>query len=260
MNGNTTELTPTTIWDWISPSLGDSLGLSPNRAVRTAQIFNNFGCSEARTPIDSLFIAGATFDREDFERVLDGGQGYNQISYLTPGPFHYYSSEYGLNNGPTIFSGSSERYLVGFEDPATTPRSYKPQLTRVGTQVSNKILAADGTRYLTDDLILDFDTNPTTAFYSSFGTSGPIFEESRAYGRNTIPDSTLNVDLSMRHAESVNALYFDGHVESLSKSEMYTDPNPWFPTGSVFSFNRATPESVTFMEAQQGNRNVAKIY
>lgn len=263
MTGTTTEITPTSWWDWISPSLGDSLGFSPNRAMRTSQMFNNFGCSEARVPVDSLYAGQSpAFDREDFERILLEGNGFNQSSYLSPGAFHYYSSEW--TQEPPV-PGGGRGYLIGFEDPATSPKSFKPQLTRVGTQVSGKIFAADGTRYLTEDLILDFDMGVTPQYYGTFGTSGPIFDNgtqgSRAYGRNTIPGgSALNADLSIRHSESVNAIYFDGHVESISKKDMYTDPNPWYPTDSIFTFNRATPESMTFMEAQQGNRNIAKIY
>lgn len=260
MTGNKNELTPTSLWDWISPSLGDSLGLSPNRATRTEQIFNDFGCSEARVVVDSLYAGGPVFDREDFESILENGEGYRQMSYLTPGAFHYYSNDYGQNGGPPIPNAGGQRYLVGFRDPATTPKKFRPKVTAVGTQVSNKIFAADGTRYLNDELILDFDMSPTAQTYSSFGTSGPIFDESRAYGRDTIPNSELNVELSIRHADSVNALYFDGHVGSLDKIEMYTDPNPWFPTGSVFTGRNATPESVAFMADQQGNRSVAKIH
>ncbi len=263
MSRNTTPTTPTSVWDWISPSLGDSLGLSVNRAERTAQIFNDFGCSEANTFTDTLY--GGWVDTADFQRVLSEGRGFNQISYLTPGSFHYYSSEWGSNGAPTI--QGNIRYFTGFEDPATTPKSFKPTLNRVGTSLSSKIYIADGTRYLAEErgaLILDFDINPVARLYSSFGTSGPIYDDgpsgSRAYGRNTLTNSQLNVELSIRHKEAVNALYFDGHVDTINKGDMYTDPNPWFPTGSVFTFESATPESVEFMERQQGNRSEARIY
>jgi len=265
MMGNTTQTTPTTIWDWISPMLGDSLGFSVNRAERTAQIFNDFSCAEARVSIDSLF-GSAPLDRDDFERELEQGRGYKQVSYLSPGSFHYYSSLWGQNGAPPIFRGSNLRYLTGFQNPATTPKSFRPQLTRVGTQTSSKIFAVDGTRYLSeeqDTLILDFDMFPVATVYSSFGTSGPIFENgsrgSRAYGRDTIANSNLNVELSMRHNEGVNALYFDGHVSGIAKDTMWTDPNPWYPSGSIFTGDKATAESVVFMQRQQGNRSVAKI-
>lgn len=264
MHSETSATTPTAVWDWISPSLGDSLGLSVNRAQRTAQIFNDFGCQEASVFTDTLF--GGWVDAQDFQNELTQGRGYKQVSYLSPASFHYYSGSYGANDAPIIRPGSNARYWTGFEDPVTTPRSFKPNITRVGVSLSSKIFAADGTRYLAEErgtLILDFDIAPLARYYSSFGSSGPIFqngaEGSRAYGRETIPGTQLNVELSIRHAESVNAVYFDGHVESISKVDMYTDPNPWHPSDSVFTGEKATPESVRFMEEQQGNRPVAKI-
>jgi prepilin-type N-terminal cleavage/methylation domain-containing protein/prepilin-type processing-associated H-X9-DG protein len=261
MQFNTTPDTPTTWWDWISPTLGESLGLSPNRAQRTAQLFNDFGCAEANVFNDALFSNSQ--DREDFEEIITSGQGFRQISYLSSGSFHYYSSLWG-NSAPTIPGAGNQRYLVGFEDPATSPREFRPKTTSVGTSLSGKIFASDGTRYLdnTRGFVLDFDLNPRAQTYSSFGTSGPIFDESRAFGRNApdLEDTDLHIQLSMRHNEAVNAVYFDGHVESINKTDMYRDPNPWFPTGSVFTFERATPESIEFMEQQQGNRPEAKIY
>lgn len=262
MQFNTSSETPTTWWDWISPTLGESLGLSDNRAQRTAQIFNDFGCAEATVFNDTLFSNSQ--DRDDFVEILQQGRGFRQISYLTPGTFHYLSSEWGTNSGPIIPDSGNQRYLVGFEDPATSPKEFRPKTTAVGTSLGGKVFAADGTRYLDNSqgFVLDFDINPRAATYSSFGSSGPIFDESRAYGRNApdLEETDLNLQLSMRHQESVNAVYFDGHVEGISQRDMWTDPNPWFPTGSIFTFERATPESVDFMQRQQGNRSVAKIY
>jgi len=262
MQGTTSQTTPTTVWDWISPMLGDSLGFSDNRAQRTAQIFNDFACGEARVPIDTLY--GSWIDREHFENILRNGRGFNQVSYLTPASFHYYSNKWG-NTPPRIFRGSnnSRFYVDTHGTPVSTPKQYKPKLTQVGIQASGKIFAADGTRYLAEErgtLILDFDISTITPNFSSFGTSGPIFRDSTAYGRTFHADTNLNVELSTRHAEGINALYFDSHVEGMNQSEMYSNPNPWYPSGSDFNGDNATDEAITFMEQQQGNRSEAKIY
>lgn len=65
----------------------------------------------------------------------------------------------------------------------------------------------------------------------------------------------------MRHGDKkVNALYFDGSVRAMSAADMWTDPNPWHPTGTVWSDGENTQESIRFMQAQGGGRDVVKIY
>ncbi|MFK7885155.1 MAG: type II secretion system protein [Phycisphaerales bacterium] len=262
MWGERTSTTPTTWWDWMSPILGDSLAFSPNRAQRTAQIFNQYGCASARVFNDKLF--GGARDRADFARIL-GTEGYLQMSYLSPAAFQEYSGSWG-DNAPRIDpsrpGGSGIRYMEGFEDPVTTPMSYRPRTTQVGISPSQKIFASDGSRYLATQgggFVLDFDISPNGRRFSSFGTQGPTRELSTAFGRGFYDDSDLNVELSMRHNDSVNAIYFDGHVSSLDSAEMWSDPNPWYPSGSVFTGEGATEEAVSFMETQQGNRSEARI-
>jgi hypothetical protein len=46
----------------------------------------------------------------------------------------------------------------------------------------------------------------------------------------------------------------------MSQAESYKDPNPWYPTGAIFTGDQATEESIAFMEKQQGERTVAKIH
>ena len=45
--GDSSATTPTQVGDWISPILGDSVGLSENRPLRLAQILNDYACAEA---------------------------------------------------------------------------------------------------------------------------------------------------------------------------------------------------------------------
>lgn len=261
MEFNTTSSTPTSIWDWFSPALGDSLALSSNRAQRTAQIFNQYGCASANVFNDELY--NNWIDIADFERV-QSEQGFKQVSYLSPATFHYYSGSLSGNAAPLIDpTRGNIRYLTGFRDPATTPTNFRPRLTNVGTSPSSKIFSADGTRYVAPQgsgFILDFDIASNAQFYGSFGSQTPIRHQSPAYGRAAFGNTNLNVELSVRHNGSINAVYFDGHVASMTRERMYEDPNPWHPTGSVFTGTGATPESIEFMEEQQGNRSTATIY
>ena len=249
-----TSSTPTSTWDWISPTIGASFDLSINRSLRTQQIFNDLGCGSAKTYYTTAYPGSPRADDHDqFSDLAETG-GYRQNSYLAPVSFHWYSNALANNEVPPAGSGSVTRLKRDpFGSPVVTPRSFSPRLDKVGTQASNKVMFADGTRYLADNgsgYVFDFDTSAAPTYYGSFGTSGPIFNASAAYGRDFTPTSDDNVNLSARHEGRINVAYFDGHVGGMSMTDAWTDPNPWYPSGSTFNGTSATPESITFMQEQ----------
>ncbi len=242
--GDQTEATPTTTYDWVSPSVGDGAGLSPNRAARTEQIFERYGCPSARVENDTLF--GSAGDRMDFDNIL-ATRGFGQISHLSPAAFHLYAPP---RNGP-MPPGHRYRGIdmyFGFDTPVAVPLGYAPRLDLVGTQPSKKVLAADGTRYF-DPPRLDFDISPAPGIYGSFTDSGPIFHASTAYGR-AHAGFPINVALTFRHGnKSINCVYFDGHVGSMTAAQAWKDATPWYPGGSIYNGNNGTPESQAFHQA-----------
>ena len=257
LEGNQTSDTPVTVWDWISPTLGTSVGLSTNRAERTHQILTDYGCSAATYENDLVYDDAGSSDLDDFEDIL-ATRGYPQASYLMPEPMSRYSADF---TPPTPTGGADDFYaffdtsITGFSDPAAAPSSFAPNRDRVGTNLSNKVMIADGTRYFTDPSegsILDFDISATGTTFSFFTSNAPIFAASRAYGRD-VEASPNNYLLSFRHpSQTINIAYFDGHVASIGTEEAWTDPNPWYPSRSVWNGNRATEEARQFM-LQQGN-------
>ncbi|TVQ33782.1 MAG: hypothetical protein EA376_01400 [Phycisphaeraceae bacterium] len=254
---DTTPETPTTVFDWISPAIGLSAGLSPNRARRTKQIFEDLGCASAGAMNDMLWPSGAnrptnnTADYAQFRELLRE-EGIGQISYLSPGPFHLLGPhQQGLGR-------PRQGRHYGWAGPAIPHHSYRPRMDRVGAQPATKIFLADGTRYVTPERILDFDVSPRPKYYGSFTSSTPIYDASTAYGRRphrpefgdegrgeNRSSYPLNRDLSYRHGRRINVLYFDGHAGSLTEAESKTDAAPWYPTGSIFTGVRATEESRT---------------
>jgi len=243
MTGHTTPTTPVSTFDWVSPCLGDELGLSPNRAERTAQIFEWLACPEADHVCDALYEQPyPPDDREDFRAIQEEGR-FRQISYLSPAAFHL--------RGPGWRATQYVTYR--WRGPVVPPERYTPRLDEVGNP-SAKIWVADGTRYLTLGGVLDFDVNPVPQFFGSFLTSGPIYEASTAYGRRpNRPQFSAetpravhedNWTLSFRHAGGINAVYFDGSARAVSREESYTDAAPWYPRGSVFTGHSATAESL----------------
>ena len=145
---------PTSTYDWISPTLGDSMLFSPNRAQRTADIFNRLGCASARNLNASLFPpSGGASDSADFAAVIQG-RTYRQVSYLQPYGFAVASSEAAIQSLTHPILGYNRpdgsvyyRNRVSFRDQVRVPINYQPRLDKIGTVLSEKVLALDGTRY-----------------------------------------------------------------------------------------------------------------
>jgi len=242
--GDTTSTTPTSCFDWISPTMGDGAGFSANRARRTLEIFNKFGCPSARQTNQTLF--GSATDQQDFANA-QGEFKYRQVSYLAPAGFHFLPVR--PPRGTYLYappgSGATPVPLRrGFTNPATVPDSYEPRLDKIGTVLSDKVIASDGTRYYVDTgRYLDFDINPSPNLFGSFTDSGPTFHRSTAFGRGEHPNDRTNVSLSFRHSDSMNAAFFDGSVRSLRSDTAYRRAEYWYPSGSVFTGTDATPEA-----------------
>lgn len=256
---------PTSSYDWISPLLGDAIDLAGNRAERTAQLFNDWSCASTRS-IYNTFLYGlnSAGDRDDFERVLDEGRGYNAVSYLMPTSWFMQPQEdfvRALRKRPPR-TGVWPIRPPGTGNGADIVPGYAPRMERVGVQLSSKIIFADGTRYFSRTG-LDFDVDAAPSSFGSFSDSNPIIRGSTAYGRVPFSGQVStgdNVVTSFRHDGGINVAYFDGHVGYLKQADTYVDPNPWWPSGSIWNGEQATEESIEFMREQQGSRSQAVIY
>ncbi len=266
LEGNTEASRPTTIQDWISPIAGETLGFSTNRAQRTRDIFNTLGCARANVFNDFVYDGGGIDDIQDFDEIAE--EGIKQVSYLMPTGFAHVSQDdrpylVGLANrvsGGSISIAPNVTNLMTHPGSPQQPRGFRHRVDRVGTSASSKIMVADGTRYWTDADGLDFDAG-TNGRYGSFTSSSPIFERSVAYGRSSpvAIQTQTNLQLSYRHGEAINVAKFDGSVDSMTQIESYTDPNPWFPTGTRWDGNTNTEESEAFMDEQSNGRPNPKI-
>jgi len=248
--GDTTSTTPVSTYDWISPIVGDSAGLSPNRARRTLEIFNRWGCASAKQINRELFPGGSAggSDSSDFDQA-QGSLVYRQVSYLAPEGFHYMPPSPGLAYGrykPSNASGNPIFLWRGHQSPATPPSGYFPRIDRVGTVLSDKAIAMDGTRYYDYNRGgLDFDTTPNPQWFGSFVES-PGYHLSRAWGRNLgeAAGRDAHVRLSLRHNYTANIAFFDGSVRNADRNTFYSKVEYYFPSGSKFQGgNDATPEA-----------------
>jgi prepilin-type processing-associated H-X9-DG protein len=230
--------------------MGESMGLAPNRARRTTQLFNRFGCPGARNYNATVFNPGMT-DVAAFQTII-GQEGIRQVSFLSPAAFHYWPGslpQAELNRLDTLCGGQA---TIGFNDPVRVKSGFRPRFDLVGSDLSKKIIVADGTRYFAaqgNGAILDFDIDCTPEFYGSFIDPGPIFHGSAAYGRGQSNQAAPGRHLlSFRHpGKRIDAAYFDGHGGSIKMEDAFTDAAPWYPSGSTWNPGTvATPESMAY--------------
>jgi prepilin-type N-terminal cleavage/methylation domain-containing protein/prepilin-type processing-associated H-X9-DG protein len=249
--GDTTSTTPTSSLDWISPSMGEAASLSPGRAKRTIQIFNNWRCPSA-----TLFNAttyGTAPDSAEFEAEFMAS-GARQVSYLQPFGFATFGSgsdsqipfsirEYRRRDGTVYVRPTGSNGINQFSNPVQVKPDFVPNLAKVGTQPSSKVAVMDGTRYYDEARrVLDFDINPAPTYYSSFCDT-PSFVNSRAFGRTIDPGTQNNVKASFRHQMNANLGYFDGHASSQSAATIWRRVDWFYPSGSIFNGIDAPPES-----------------
>jgi prepilin-type N-terminal cleavage/methylation domain-containing protein/prepilin-type processing-associated H-X9-DG protein len=232
------EDTPTQSHDWISPIMGSSLALSPTRAKRMQMIFNRLGCASAVLE-SQPFTSSTPPDRPDFDTFFTP---VKQPSYLSPASFHWLPNSAIAGN----LKYQNTILFSNFTTPCRITPTFYPRLDKVGTQSSQKAIVMDGTRYFPDHLDTQIDLNPTPAG-GTFVDSGPTFNGSRAYGRNTVSPNSFptNTQLTFRHGakDSINVGYFDGHVAIMKKQDAWSNPIPWYPSGSVWAGGAdGTPE------------------
>jgi len=216
---------PVTRQDWISPALGDSLGLPKDPTERIKAIFND----ELRCPVND-----ETFDTVKF---TSGGltAAAGEVRYAS------YSAVVG-------FHALGGQGLFGI----TLPDGYAPRIDLVGA-ASNKVLALDGARYLTrsgntvSEVSFDYALNNSKG--GSFMTIGPArpYLDSTSGGdaysytdQEGTPDETSET-YAYRHNSSLNMAFFDGHVETKSGFEASSEGDfrtdslmMYYPTGSKF--------------------------
>lgn len=245
-------------YDWITPILSGSTEMQGTRAARFAEIVNKFRCPSQKFAKATLYREGLNMcdDRQEFIDIADSG-GWTALSYLMPIHFQMWGSNY---DGTAIGIGM-DGAVPALTDVTTwevTNTTYRSLLTQVGTP-GRKVAAADGTRYLDGDGLLDFDPSPVPRIYGSFTSSGAWWSGSTAYGvkarsRNWNnraaakgnPSDGKSLELSYRHGAQkgtpggscqdnrgkINALMFDGSVQRFGDRES-RNPVYWYPKGSV---------------------------
>lgn len=208
--------------DWISPTLGDSMGLPADRNERIAAMFN----SELSCPSNAY-----NWTKQHAGPAVPDPTSIRTSSYLTPWWFHW------AHPSSPPFSNAIYQFTADIEVPV----AYRPRLTNIGPPAS-KVYAMDGTRYVARDFAsgvfndVDFQTWARVISGNSFSGNGPAITKF-----NGSPYYRVNGELSdaaksygYRHDGKMNAVFFDGHVESLD-DEASRPVRLYAPTGTVIN-------------------------
>jgi len=214
---------PTQNMDWISPTLGDSLGLPANRDERIAAIFNH----DLHCPANELFYEPGAFGGA----FSASASGLRVNSYAASLAFHV--------NGP------------GAPNSATNPAGGLIQvpndqgggrLDRMSSP-SAKAYTFDGARHVDsrDPPKVSFSVIVAERQGGNFMEFGPAVAWSSGpwkYDANGTPDEA-SIVMGYRHNGSVNTAFFDGHCKSMQPPEAL-EIEQWWPTGSVINIASLT--------------------
>lgn len=211
--------------DWMSPVLGRGLSLPDDPNARLLEIFNNkFRCPANAATYDTVYPSGA----------LPANTRYN--SYSAPLTLHvYWDVAQATANGQ--LSG------LAFQPPYDTLVNVKPanHLFRQETlgSASMKVAAMDGARYVDTNGKTSYNTTPSSPWGCNFMNRGPTLNcfyqdtgEPYKYAADGVGLNPFSKKFAYRHMEKLNAVFFDGHAETMGH-EASRNVNYWFPKNSV---------------------------
>ena len=241
--------------DWATPILRLSMVLPQSRAERMRLITERYMCPAQANVSSALYHLDECPDQADFLNYSN----WTALSLLMPVHFQYWGKDYAECDLAPIDRSSL------WVKPQITPEywevqndAYRSRLTQVGNPCE-KVFLADGTRYLSASTVLNHDVFPLALDFGSYASAGAWWSGSTAYGvaSNSLnwdkasvsegsPSEGCNLSLSYRHGlrgskppttchenrGSINAAFFDGHVERLSDQES-RKIDLWYPSGGA---------------------------
>lgn len=222
---------PVQVNDWISPSLSDS-ALPVCREERFYTILERVACPEMewRVPVWIGGDAGSLRMAQWIEnRARQPARG---ISYLMPTNFQLFGGPRVRRpgQGDVLVTQESSLKLLLLARICRLRADYAPRVDSLG-RPARKVALADAFRFLGPNMT-DFDASYSHANWGSFTERSPCDVDSRSWGRRGGGGTGWNIPVVYRHRKSLNAAFWDGHVEPLSIRES-RNPALWAPTRSV---------------------------
>jgi prepilin-type processing-associated H-X9-DG protein len=152
-------------------------------------------------------------------------------SYAAALAFHVYS----LSAKTGIMEAVADRIAL--------PNNYVPRCSNIGN-CSSKIFAMDGTRFI-DSKTVSFNSFAKQIQGGNYMIYGPVICQSGdpylfgSYSNPTFDKNKIAETYAFRHEKKMNAVFFDGHVESLGIDKALNVSLYW-PRGSVVKASKYT--------------------
>ncbi|MEZ6318303.1 MAG: prepilin-type N-terminal cleavage/methylation domain-containing protein [Phycisphaerales bacterium] len=154
----------------------------------------------------------------------------------------------------TQFTSTSDMDPFGTKPRKNDRGTYRPRVNLVGPP-SMKALVFESHRYADKSTDPDYDPTIDASYGGAFGGTGPWYNDNKELNRALAPGEPLRDlagligryqdtrPIAFRHGGAMrggglaqdvrgNVSFFDGHVQIMTDLEA-TDPDMWFPSGSV---------------------------
>ena len=208
-NIDTHATTPTQNFDWVSPTLGHSLGLPENQHDRLREIFNTQLACPANDQCYQEQAGQSAFTDDEVQSI-------QLSSYSSPLAFHVVGTAVESDGRAVRLTSEDQSQLARY---VQSTAYYRPMLSQVGA-ASDKVYLVEGARRVTNSGVVSFNTYSYQTKGGNFGLAGPA-----APITNDPFWAWKNRARVFRHpSETMNQVFFDGHVES---TEDHTDTKQW---------------------------------
>jgi prepilin-type N-terminal cleavage/methylation domain-containing protein/prepilin-type processing-associated H-X9-DG protein len=208
-NIDTYPTTPTQNFDWVSPTLGYTLGLPENQHDRLREIFNTQLACPSNDQYYQAQAGQSSFSDAEVQNI-------QLASYSSPLAFHVVGSAVESSGRAVRLTSEDQSQLARYVQPTDY---YRPMLSQVGA-ASDKVYLVEGARRVTNSGVISFNTYSYQTKGGNFGLAGPA-----APITNDPFWARKNRARVFRHpGETMNQVFFDGHVESTPD---HTDTKQW---------------------------------
>lgn len=229
--------------DWVSPSLGTDLGLPEDAETRLLSILNaKLKCPSNKvkydyiypTPSGSLKSQTSAQAASTLAKIDPKTISYSSYSAILG--FHMYPSN-GKGTSSTLTTLPGRRIVTDWEiyNHYRISRGYVPKMAALGTP-SSKVYVIEGARYYDPVRGSSFNNLPYQDEGGNFMIHGPSFPKTGDPLRldkiilgNEIQlkprEETLR--LAFRHNGKINAVFFDGHCQTLTPEKAVKSSYYW---------------------------------